>query len=200
MKRLLFSTALTVALALTCVTAQEHKQDKHASKHDAAKHDQHKKDEHKKEEHKAGHHAAAPADQTADVTLAAGEVVKRGAALGTSEAVKLSDVLTEPHKFAGKTVIIEGAVERVCQKQGCWMELVPEKGARGVRITFGEHAFFVPFNSAGLRARAEGRVAVKTLTKEEADHLEGDGGKLHRDKDGQASEISFVATGLELKK
>lgn len=191
MKRLLFSTALAAALALTAAAqGHGHKQGQPTPKQEADKHGQHKE----------GHHAQAPADQTANVELAAGQVVKRGAPLGSSQPVKLSEVLAEPQKFADKPLIVEGLVERVCQKQGCWMELVPEKGARGVRVTFGDHAFFVPFNSSGLKARAEGKVSVKLLTKEEADHLEEDGAKLHRDKDGEASEVSFVATGLELRK
>lgn len=179
MKRLLTAFSLVACLALAA-NAQTH--------------------EHKDKHEHQGHHAPAPSEQTANVTLKGGEIVKRGAPLGTSEAVKFADVLKEPQKYAGKTVIVEGIVERVCQKQGCWMELAPEQGARGVRVAFKDHAFFVPFNSAGLKARAEGVFAVKSLTSEEADHLEREGANLKRDKDGEASEVTFTATGLELRK
>jgi hypothetical protein len=109
-------------------------------------------------------------------------------------------VLKEPARYADKLVVVEGVVERVCQKQGCWLELAPEKGARGVRVAMKEHAFFVPFNSAGLRARAEGTFAVKTLTKEDADHFEKEGARLTRNADGTATEVSFTASGVELRK
>jgi hypothetical protein len=194
MKRLTIAAALAAGLAVTAV-AQGGAQKPTHDKHEADKHGQHKE-----AQHKEGHHTQAPAEQRANVELADGQVLKRGEALGSSPAVKLSDVLANPQKYADKTVIVEGTVKQVCQKQGCWMELTPEKGARGVRVTFGEHAFFVPFNSGGLRARAEGKFSVKLLTKEEADHLESDGANLSRDKDGEASEVSFVATGLELRK
>jgi hypothetical protein len=182
MKRLLTTFSLVASLALPAAAqTHDHKQ-KHEHKHDA-------------------HHAPAPAEQTANVALKDGEVVRRGAALGTSETVKFADVLKEPQKYAGKTIIVEGVVERVCQKQGCWMELAPEKGSRGVRVAFKDHAFFVPFNSAGLKARAEGVFSVKSVTSEEADHLEKEGARtLSRDKDGEASEVLFTATGLELRK
>jgi hypothetical protein len=108
--------------------------------------------------------------------------------------------LKEPAKYADRVVVVEGVVERVCQKQGCWMELAPEKGARGVRVAMKDHAFFVPFNSAGLRARAEGTFEVKTLTREDADHYEKEGARLTRNPDGTATEVSFTASGVELRK
>ena len=190
-KRLLTSAALAAALA-TAAAAQSHPPahgDKHGAKPDA-KHAQ---------EH--GHKQGQPPAEAAPVTLADGETIQRGAAISAdAAAVKLSDVLKEPAKYADKAVVVEGVIERVCQKQGCWLELAPEKGARGVRVAMKEHAFFVPFNSAGLRARAEGTFAVKTLTKEDADHFEKEGARLKRNSDGTATEVSFTASGVELRK
>ena len=58
---------------------------------------------------------------------AAGEVVKRGTPIGDkSPVVKFADVFKEPQKFAGKAVVIEGVVERVCKAEGCWMQIAPE--------------------------------------------------------------------------
>jgi len=191
MKRLLTALPLAAALALGSAAAQQQDKKQDTHQHEPGKH----------EGHKEGHHAKAPAEQTADVNLAEGQVVLRGAAIGQSPAVKFADVLSEPKKYEGKPVVVEGVVERVCQKQACWMEIAPEKGARGVRVQFKDHGFFIPFNSAGLKARAEGTFAVKYLTSEEADHLEKEGARtLRRDKDGEATEISFVATGVELRK
>ncbi|HEY0080169.1 MAG TPA: DUF4920 domain-containing protein [Pyrinomonadaceae bacterium] len=187
LKRLLISISLVAALAATVANAQKHDGHKHDQKEHAGQHGDKKKRE--------------PSPETKNVTLAQDEVLRRGAALGESPVVKLADVLSEPKKYTGKRVIVEGVVERVCQKQACWMEIAPEKGARGVRVQFGDHAFFVPFNSAGLRARAEGEVGIKYLTEAEATHLEREGARnFTRDKDGEATEITFVATGLELRK
>ena len=59
---------------------------------------------------------------------------------------------------------------------------------------------FIPLQAQGMKARAEGVTSVKVLSKADADHLEGEGAKLTRNADGTANEISFVASGVELRK
>ena len=143
--------------------------------------------------HGKSKHEAAPA--------AKGEVIRRGAPIGKSEAVAFSDVLKEPQKYAGKTVVIEGVVEKVCKSEGCWMEIAPDAGSAGVRVTFKNHSFFVPKDSKSMKFRAEGEFAVKVLSKEETDHLiKEDGATLKLNDDGTANEVTFVATGVELWK
>jgi hypothetical protein len=141
-------------------------------------------------------------EDNALVELKTGETIKRGAALGTkSEEVALADVMKEPQKYAGKTVRVNGVIVRSCKKEGCWMELAPKTDAKSVRVTFGDHAFFIPLNAAGLNAKAEGTFEVKTLSKEKVDHLvNDDGAKIDRNPHGTANEITFVATGVELTK
>jgi hypothetical protein len=41
---------------------------------------------------------------------------------------------------------------------------------------------------------------VKELSKDEVDHLTGEGAKIARRGDGTAIEVSFIATGVELTK
>jgi hypothetical protein len=131
----------------------------------------------------------------------AGDVVTRGAAISRdAKSVPLAQVLDQPENFTKEPVVIEGTVEASCQNKGCWMQIVPEPGRSGVRVTFKDYGFFVPKEIKGMTARMEGTVAVKTLSKEEADHLAGEGAKLDRAEDGTAREISFVATGVELRK
>jgi hypothetical protein len=67
-------------------------------------------------------------------------------------------------------------------------------------VTFKDYGFFIPLDSKGMRARAEGVTVTKQLSKKEADHLEGEGAKLARNADGTASEVSFIANGVELRK
>ncbi len=135
------------------------------------------------------------------VNKPAPEVIKRGAPLGDSASVELADVLKEPQKFADKMVRVEGVIERVCTNKGCWMELAPQAGAvESVRVTFKDYGFFVPITSQGMKAHAEGQFAVKVLSKEMADHYEGEGARLKRNQDGTATEISFLASGVELRK
>jgi hypothetical protein len=167
---------LFVAAASGVATAQEHKSHDAHKKHDDAK------------------------VETAK-TETDGDVIKRGVALTTeTPAVPFADVLKEPAKFAGKRVRIEGVVERVCQSEGCWMQIAPEAGVTGIRVTFKDHSFFVPKDSKGMKFKAEGEFSVKVLDKAQVDHLIEDGAKIERKADGTADEIRFVATGVELRK
>ena len=132
---------------------------------------------------------------------AATGVVRRGEAIGDSRRVAFADALKEPQKYAGKTVVIEGVVRRVCQMEGCWVEIGPKAGGEGsVRVTF-DHKFSVPKDAAPMNFRAEGRLKVKTLSRETVEHLvKEDGARIRTNPDGTADEVTFVATGVELWK
>lgn len=126
--------------------------------------------------------------------------LKRGAPLGDSKKVKLAKVLKNPAKYADKMVRVEGVIVRSCKNEGCWMELAPLKDAKAVRVKMKEHKFFIPLNSAGAFAKAEGIFTVKTLSKEQVKHMmEEDGAKFDNvNADGTVTEITFEATGVEL--
>ena len=129
-------------------------------------------------------------------------VLKRGDLVGKAKAVSLAKVLKKPNDYVGKTVLVKGVIVRSCKMEGCWMELAPAKDAKSVRVTFKNHAFFIPLDSAGMLAKAEGVFTVKTLSKAEVDHLVNeDGAKFDNiNKDGTVTEVSFEATGVELTK
>ncbi len=128
--------------------------------------------------------------------------VLRGDAIGAdTQRVSFADALKEPQKYAGKTVVIEGVVRRVCQAEGCWVEIGPKaKGDGSVRVTF-DHKFTIPKDAAPMNFRAEGKLKVKTLSKERVEHLvKDDGAKIKTNADGTADEVTFLATGVELWK
>ena len=129
-------------------------------------------------------------------------VLKRGAPIGKSKKVSLAKIMKKPEKYAGKMVRVEGVIVRSCKMEGCWMELAPTADAKSVRVKFKDHQFFIPLNSAGAMAKAEGVFSVKTLSKEEVDHLmNDDGAKFDNiNADGTVTEISFEASGVELAK
>ncbi len=134
--------------------------------------------------------------------LAAGaqELVKRGAAIGDSPVVDLAQALRSIASYADRTVTVEGTVNRVCQMKGCWMELVPAGADRGIRVTFKDYAFFVPTDSRGASARLEGIFERNTFSKADADHLIAEGVALTRNPDGTATEVSFLAQAVELRR
>ena len=128
------------------------------------------------------------------------DFVKRGAAIGDSPVIDLAQALRSISSYADRTVTVEGTVNRVCQMKGCWMELVPAGAQRGIRVTFKDYAFFVPTDSRGAGARLEGMFEQNTFSKRDADHLIAEGVALTRNPDGTATEVSFVAQAVELRK
>ena len=145
-----------------------------------------------------------PFEYDNDTTFDANGRMTRGAGISRdAKFVSLADVLKKPEDFAGKTVAVEGVIVRSCKKEGCWMELAPTKDAKSVRVTFGEnHAFLIPLDAAGLNAKAEGVFSVKTLSREQVEHLiKDDGAKFDNiNTDGTVTEISFEAEGVVLTK
>lgn len=142
-------------------------------------------------------------EQNAPVELKSGEMIKRGAALEKGvKKVSLEKALEKPNDYTTSAVAVEGVIVRSCKKEGCWMEMAPKDGAKSVRVTFGDHAFFIPLNAAGMKVKAQGVFKTKTLSKEHVDHLiKDDGAKFeNRNADGTVTEVSFDATGVELTK
>jgi hypothetical protein len=142
-------------------------------------------------------------NDNAPVELKAGEKITRGAALAKDvKKITLAKAFAEPAKLEGNTYEVDGVIVRSCKKEGCWMEMADKEGSRSVRVTFGDHAFFIPLNAAGLKVRAQGVFKTKTLSKEHVDHLiNDDGAKFdNRNADGTVTEVSFDATGVEMQK
>jgi hypothetical protein len=124
-----------------------------------------------------------------------------GAPIQSTDKSSLANLLEQPDRYAGKTVVVEGHVRRACSRKGCWMELAaaPEATAPGCRVTFKDYGFFVPTDSAGSRARIEAAVELARLEPSHVEHLEREGAKFAaKDADGSAREVRLVATGVEL--
>ena len=128
------------------------------------------------------------------------QVITRGAPLGDSPVVSLMDVLRDIDAYADRSVTLEGSVEKVCHVKGCWLELVPANSPSGIRVTFKGYGFFVPADSTGYEALLEGTFETNVFSKDDADHLIAEGVSLSRNPDGTATEISFVAAGVELRR
>lgn len=142
-------------------------------------------------------------EQNAPVELKKGEKVTRGSALaGNVKKISVEKAFAEPAKVANTTFEVNGVIVRSCKKEGCWMEMADKEGGKSVRVTFGDHAFYIPLNAAGMKVRAQGMFKTKVLPKEHVDHLiNDDGAKFeNRNADGTVTEVSFDATGVELTK
>ena len=123
------------------------------------------------------------------VTNAAAGSKTFGKPLKGLETTSLEAVLAKPE--AGKMVALEGSIKAVCANKGCWLTF--EQGKSNVHVTFEGYSFFVPKDSAGQKVKLEGRVIVKEKSKEEIEHLEGEGAK------GAAAAVSIEAVGVVIE-
>lgn len=150
------------------------------------------------EAHQGQQHKQEP---TPAAAAESGRILRGESISADARRVSFADALKQPQEYADKKVVIEGVVTRVCQAEGCWMEIGPKsKGDGSIRVTF-DHKFAVPKDSSTMNFRAEGTLKVKTLSKETVEHLvKDDGAKIKTNPDGTANEVTFLATGVELWK
>ncbi len=108
------------------------------------------------------------------------------------EPVALSAISADPTSFSDRVVRIDGTIERVCQRMGCWMELRAEN-AEPVRVPMAGHSYFLPRDVEGRPATVEGRVRVAELSEGRRQHLEAEGAMA------TASTLSIEATTVVVR-
>lgn len=91
-----------------------------------------------------------------------------GAKLSLSSATPIAELLASPDKFVGKKVQVKGRVTEVCQKAGCWMNIVDDATGKMIRIKVKDGEIVFPKESSGKQAVAEGVFAKIEMTKEQA--------------------------------
>ncbi len=143
---------------------------------------------------------STPADREA---VDADGTVRRGGALSKDAAIVPVSVALKQADLAGKTVKIQGKVESVCQKKGCWFVIVGDKPEDKIRITAKDYGFFVPKAAAGRTAVIEGQLEVKELDVKTAQHLEDErvmgGAEQPKKIEAPQKEFSIEASALEMR-
>jgi hypothetical protein len=112
-------------------------------------------------------------------TLAIGERI-------TQPLVQLTDIATNPDRYANRVVATSGTVTAVCQEMGCWMEIRDASGRAHVRMH--GHSFYVPKTASGHVARVQATVVPSAAGGDE-DCAEGK---------SQVAKVQLDATGVEL--
>lgn len=112
--------------------------------------------------------------------------VRVGGNLEAQPSVRFATVAERPEEFLERTLLVEATVLAVCRKKGCWMQV--EDGGRTALVRWesgcgGAYAF--PQDAVGQRVLIQGSVYPKTLTEEDAEHMEEEaGGKVALDRAG----------------
>ena len=98
-----------------------------------------------------------------------------GAGLTLERTTPLGEIMRDPTRFAGETLLIHGQITEVCQKKGCWA--VIQQDDEHVRVKFKDYGFFLPKDCVGAKAYAQGSISAVTPS---------------------AREVNFTATGVRL--
>lgn len=82
-------------------------------------------------------------------------------------ATPISEILSQPETYVGRTVRIEGEVTAVCPAMGCWMEVRDPETRRSMRVKVDDGQIVFPKTAKGRRAAAQGKVEKVSLTREQ---------------------------------
>lgn len=118
----------------------------------------------------------------------------------TETPITSVDLLKDPSKYDGSTVMVEGKVADVCQKAGCWLVLA--EGDKSIRIRTKAHAFLVAKDGTGKTAKIEGLVRSHKVDPKRVAHYESESVNKEVIPEKQAgTEIVYelVATGVAFK-
>lgn len=97
----------------------------------------------------------------------------------------------------GEPTAIEGWIEGVCLKKGCWMKV--REGDDEVLVRFRDYGFFVPRNARGRRTVIEGVPQVRVFDVEQRRHLASDAGATEAEIAAitePETQVVFMADGV----
>lgn len=106
-------------------------------------------------------------------TLPPGEAI--GELIVQQEALRFAVVDADPAAYFERSLLVEATVRAVCQRVGCWMQVEDEGRTAMVRWESGcggQYAF--PPGAVGRRVLIQGTFYPKTISEEDAQHLEGE--------------------------
>lgn len=124
-----------------------------------------------------------------------GETITEEGAISVEEMIKASE---GKKKFHCKVM---GTVVAVCQKKGCWMELMRPEGGT-IRVTFKDYEFFVPKDISGKTVIMEGFSWHRETSVEILRHYAEDAGKSTEEIEKinkPKKELAFEAKGVIVK-
>jgi hypothetical protein len=97
----------------------------------------------------------------------ASDDTKFGKELTLETTTKIATLLENPDDYVGKEVRVEGKVVAVCEKMGCWMEIVGESPTEKIKAKVEDGVIVFPKEAIGRPAVVEGEMQKFDLTLEE---------------------------------
>ena len=114
-----------------------------------------------------------------------------GKPITLKEKTSVSTILSDPSKFEGKKVLVEGKIVDVCQEMGCWLDVAGTKEGEKIRVKVKDGEIVFPKDGKGKTVLVEG-VVSKVDSKETKEHKD----KKEGGKDDCATEAVYQIKGL----
>ncbi len=95
---------------------------------------------------------------------------KFGAGVVIDQPTPIADIVSNPEKFVGMTLRVDGTATAVCAHMGCWMAVSEsdKEGAATVRLKVEDGVIVFPVSAKGKAVSAQG-----TFERIKADDVEG---------------------------
>jgi len=115
-----------------------------------------------------------------------------------ASTIAITDLYKKMEKTPALNTTINGEVENVCLKKGCWMTIKNPEG-ESMRVTFKDYAFFMPMDCHNKTVTFKGKAYQDTTSVEMLRHYAEDEG-LPKEEINKITEpkieIAFEATGV----
>lgn len=124
-----------------------------------------------------------------------------GEKITAENAIAVADLPTQMGDSLQMNIKVEGVIEEVCQKKGCWMTLKMKDGET-IRVTFKDYGFFMPLDAAGKTVVAEGIASIEETSVADLKEYAKDAGKSQEEIDAITEperELVFEASGVIIK-
>ena len=112
--------------------------------------------------------------------------------------IKVDEVTAQLATQDTLQTLVKGKVESVCQKKGCWMNIVSEEG-ESIFVKFKDYGFFMPLDLAGSEVVMNGKAFKEVTSVEELKNYAEDEGLSKEEIDkivDPEEEYKFLATGV----
>ncbi len=125
-----------------------------------------------------------------------------GEAFKQKKHIDFSELTQKMNSVDSLNTVVKGKVESVCQKKGCWMNVVSEDG-ESMFVKFKDYGFFMPLDLAGKEVIMNGYAFKDVTSVEDLRHYAEDEGKTKEEImaiNQPKAELKFMASGVYIPK
>ncbi len=124
---------------------------------------------------------------------------KYGKEITLKEKTSVSSLLSDPEKFEGKTILVEGTVVGVCSSRGCWIDIVGENDGEKIKVKVEDGVIVFPQDAKGKTALVEGVLSPVAGEACDDEHSESEEGGSCCSKEAKTKVYQIQGLGAVIK-